>query len=108
MIPKLAGARPCGSLVLVELLTRNELLGTEIHIPGTETTDVIQQAYVLDTGPSLKSEDYGFKVGDRVMLVGKGANPLPEFKEERQRKLNLVEPNVIRCVLIEDDTPKDE
>ena len=100
-VPSLVGVKPCGSLVLVEKLTQNELLGTKIHIPGATDSDVIQQGYILSHGPALDPEKYGFKIGDRVMLVGKGANPLPKIEEERDRELNLVEPTVIRCVLEE-------
>ena len=102
-LPKVSGCKPVGTCVLIELLTKQEMQGSKtLFIPeeGGKNNEECQQAYVLDIGPKVPT-DVGFKVGDRVMLQGIGANPVPNYRGDGARKMNLVEPHIIRAVLTE-------
>lgn len=93
----LIGVKPVGSHILVEILTAQESLGTKLTV--TNTSDVgAPQGYVLAVGPSFKEEDWGFTVGDRVLLQGKHI-PLPIISEGRSK--SIVEPTMIKAVLVE-------
>jgi hypothetical protein len=100
-LPPITGCLPTGSCVLVELLTTQELQGTYLYVPeDAKGGGECPQAYVLNIGPKVPA-DIGFKIGDRVMLQGTGANPVPDFRGGNSRKMNLVEPHLIRAVLVE-------
>jgi hypothetical protein len=95
--------RPTGNNVLVEILTEQEVMGTRLTVntrqrqPGR---DEAFQAYVLAVGPSVKKNDWGFDVGDRVVLSGM-AVPLPKYGPNPQeaRDRVMVEPHTIRGVV---------
>jgi hypothetical protein len=72
------------------------MLGTKIIVNEASKTMRDFQAIVLATGPLLK-EDYGFKVGDRVLLSGNGT-PVPNF-DNCERERILMEPYCIKAVL---------
>lgn len=96
--PKIVGIRPTGSQILIELLTAQEILGTGMIVG--EAADVgSPQAYILSFGPSLKSEDAGLKVGDRVLLQGSYV-PVPKFDDNARRR-GLVEVHGVKAVLEE-------
>ena len=95
---KVKNCRPVGSNILVEMLTSQEQLGTKLIVEGTESQGP-PQGYILDLGPTVDPK-FGFEVGDRVLLQGSFV-PVPKYgKSERQR--GLIEPYVIKAVLIED------
>jgi hypothetical protein len=86
----------------VELLTAQEALGTILQIESSATVTGAPQGYVRKLGPKV-SEDWGFKVGDRVTLHG-NYTPLPEGNIEREnnhRPWILIEPNQIKAILLE-------
>jgi co-chaperonin GroES (HSP10) len=97
---KVEGLRAVGHSVLVELLTAQETLGTQLTV-GDNTKVEAPQAYVLDVGPGVKKDEWGFKVGDRVIFSG-GFVPAPNFdKNPRQR--GTIDPHSIKAVLVEGD-----
>jgi hypothetical protein len=99
-VPKVTGAHPSGSLVLVELLTEQELTSSKIFVAEGSETGMCQQGYVLETGPSLP-ESSGIVVGQRVMLQGRGAVPVPNYDKSHREK-NLVEVHMIKAILDEE------
>jgi len=103
-IPSVVGVKPCGSQVLVELLTAQEALGTILHIDNTAATNGAPQGYIVAVGPKVPS-DMGFSVGNRVTLHG-NYTPLPEGQKfERtnpHRPWILVEPHQIKAVFVEE------
>lgn len=109
-VPTVKAIRPCGSQVLVELLTAQEALATNLIVEGDSSTikNGAPQGYILDMGPRV-AKDHGFNVGDRVTLTG-NYTPLPETSlvcESSGREKNpnrpwiLIEPQQIKAVLIE-------
>lgn len=100
-VPSLKDIQPCGSQVLVELLTSQEVLGTKLIVEESATITGAPQGYIVKTGPRV-SEDWGFKVGDRVTLHG-NFTPLPENidRKNSHRPWILIEPNQIKAILIE-------
>ena len=92
---KVTECSPCGYQVLLELLTAQEMLSTKIIVNEPKQTRDFQ-AIVLATGPMLK-EEYGFKVGDRVLLSGSGV-PVPDYNNSGKDKV-LMDPQSIRAVL---------
>lgn len=89
--------RPCGSQVLLELLTVQEMMGTELFLKNTKTHNEYQ-AIVLSLGPNLDPSVYGFKVGDRVLLSGTGV-PVPNYDNSDREKV-LMEPYCVKGVLV--------
>lgn len=98
---KIKDVKPVGSQVLVELLSAQEAIGTKLSIGGDSTTVGAPQGYVIAVGPNCKPQDWGFNEGDRVLLQGKHV-PLPKLPEWK-RERSLIEPSMIKAVLIEDD-----
>lgn len=86
---------PCGSQILLELLTAQEMLGTKIIVNETKTMKEFQ-AVILGIGP-LVSDTYGFKAGDRVLISGNGT-PVPNYDNSGRDKI-LMEPHCIKAVL---------
>jgi hypothetical protein len=103
-VPGVVGVNPCGSQVLVELLTAQEALGTILQIDSAASVNGAPQGYVLALGPKVAS-DWGFKVGDRVTLHG-NYTPLPEGQKLDRKNPNrpwiLVEPIQIKAVFVEE------
>ena len=110
-VPSIRSIKPCGSQVLVELLTAQEALGTNLIIEGDSSTikNGAPQGYVIDMGPRVAT-DHGFKVGDRVTLNG-NYTPLPEVstissctgkQKNPDRPWILIEPQQIKAVLSEE------
>ena len=104
-MPAVTGCVPVGACVLVELLTPQEMAGTSLYMPDKTKDKECQQAYVIALGPKVDKE-LGFKVGDRVMLQGIYANPVPDYGVAG-RKRNLVEPHMIKAVLTEEATTEE-
>lgn len=100
-VPKIKGARPTGQQVLVEVLTAQELMGTILTV--TESTDpkVPLQGYIVAVGPSFRQEQWGFDLGDRVLISGTGVMAPSYDSSERDRF--LMDPHSIKSVLEELD-----
>ena len=103
-VPSVVGVNPCGSQVLVELLTAQEALGTILQIDSTASVNGAPQGYVVKLGPKVAS-DWGFKVGDRVTLHG-NYTPLPEGQKFQRKNPDrpwiLIEPIQIKAVFVEE------
>ena len=93
----IAGAKATGSMVLVEMLTAQEAMGTIITIG--DNTKAPPQGYIVDIGPALEADKWGIKVGDRVLLQGSYV-PVPHRKSGRE--LGVVQAHDIKCVLQEE------
>lgn len=99
LIPKIKGVRPCGAQVLVEILTPQELMGTNLSISEKTDLKVPLQGYIRATGPSFKSEDWGFKIGDRVLISGGGVMA-PNY-DGTHRDRFFMEAHAIKSILEE-------
>lgn len=88
--------RPTGNQILLELLTAQEMLGTKIIVNESKNFKEFQ-AIVLAEGPLAKCDQYGFKVGDRVILSGNGV-PVPNFDNTGRDRV-LMEPNCVKAIL---------
>lgn len=103
-VPGIVGVNPCGSQVLVELLTAQEALGTVLHVDSAASVSGAPQGYILAVGPKV-AEDLGFKKGDRVTLHG-NYTPVPESgklkRKNQHRPWILVEPHQIKAVFVEE------
>ena len=60
---RIVGAKPTGALVLVEILEAQEALGTRLSV-GKNSMGDCPQAYVLDMGPNVEKDKWGFDIGD--------------------------------------------
>ena len=98
-VPKISGVKPIGSQVLIEMLTAKELMGTSLAITDKVDLKVPFQGYVRATGPSFKAEDWGYTVGDRVLISGSGVMA-PNY-DSSDRNRFFMEPTAIKSVLIE-------
>jgi co-chaperonin GroES (HSP10) len=98
-VPSVVGAAPVGSQVLVEILHPQELLGTTITISDKTDVKVPLQGYVRAVGPAVKLEDWGFKVGDRVLISGSGV--MVPNHDDLHRDRFFMEPHSIKGVLAE-------
>lgn len=96
-VPQITCVQPCGSQVLIEVLTVQELANTSITISEKTDLKVPLQGYVRATGPCFKSADWGFKIGDRVLISGGGV-PAPNH-DDSERDRFLMEPHAVKCVL---------
>lgn len=98
---KVYGVKATGNMVLVEILTPQD--ATETIFTITENTTMAPQGYIVDIGPMIKQDEWGFKVGDRVVIQGKYV-PIPSYKYRgsNQRELGIVQTYDIKCVLQED------
>lgn len=103
-VPSISGVRPCGTQVLVELLTAQEALGTILQIDSSASVNGAPQGYIVALGPKV-AEDLGFKAGDRVTLHG-NYTPVPEVQKVSRRNGHrpwiLVEPHQIKAVFVEE------
>lgn len=104
LVPSVVGVKPCGSQVLVELLTAQEALGTVLQIDSAASVNGAPQGYVVALGPKAPT-DMGFKAGDRVTLHG-NYTPVPEGQKFQRnnphRPWILVEPHQIKAVFSEE------
>lgn len=99
-VPEITGVKPCGAQVLIEILTVQELANTSITISEKTDLKVPLQGYVRAAGPTFKSEDWGFKVGDRVLISGGGVMA-PNY-DECHRDRFFMEAHAIKGVLNEE------
>jgi len=99
MVGHITEVKPAGFNVLVEMLTPQELMNTKFELVEATTAGQPPQAYILAIGPGVKTEEYGIKVGDRVLLQGSYV-PVPDYGDS-PRKRGLVQPHDIKAVLAE-------
>lgn len=95
-VKEVKGCKPVGSQVLLELLTAQEIMNTKLHLNNNKPTNEYQ-AFVKALGPNLNPENWGFNVGDRVILSGSGV-PVPNY-DDSERDRVLMEPHCIKGVL---------
>lgn len=104
VVPTISGVKPCGSQVLVELLTAQEALGTILHVDSSASISGAPQGYIISLGPKVTS-DLGFKEGDRVTLNG-NYTPVPEGQKFNRKNSHrpwiLIEPHQIKAVFVEE------
>lgn len=100
--PRVVGVKPAGSQVLVEVLTAQELANTNITISEKMDLKVPLQGYVRAAGPTFKETDWGFKVGDRVLISTNTAVMAPNY-DGCHRDRFFMEPHSIRGVLSEEE-----
>lgn len=98
-VPKVVGAQPAGSQVLVEILHPQELMETVLHVDAKTDVKVPLQGYVRAVGPGVKVEEWGFKVGDRVLISGGGV--MSPNHDDCHRDRFFMEPHSIKGVLTE-------
>lgn len=98
-VPEIVGVKPTGSQVLVEMLTVQEMANTNITISENTDLKVARQGYVRAVGPKFKSDDWGYDVGDRVLISGNGVMAPSYDKCHRDRF--FMEPTAIKSVLSE-------
>lgn len=103
--PLVKGTTPCGSWVLVEILTPKELMGTMLEVSEKTDSKIPLQGYVRAIGPILASTavdgvtSWGFKIGDRVLISGNGV--MAPNHDGIHRDRFLLEPTAIKAVLSE-------
>lgn len=88
--------KPCGSQILIELLTVQEVMNTNLILNNSKQ-HAEYQGFVLDHGPGVDPSVYGFAKGDRVLLSGSGV-PVPSI-DNGDRDRILMEPHAIKAVL---------
>jgi co-chaperonin GroES (HSP10) len=105
-LPKITSVTPCGSSILVELLTKeemNSLVSSVLHLGASSAaSEGAQQGYILAIGPGLTES--ALKVGNRVLLTnyhGQGFVPVPNL-DGSKRTRGIVELHNIKAVLEEE------
>ena len=75
---------------------------TSLQLPESYVTseEGAPQGFIRGVGKKITTDDWGFELGDRVVLSG-NYTPLPEVTTESERPLILVEPHQIKAVLVE-------
>lgn len=96
-VKEIKGCRPVGSQVLVELLTAQEMMNTNLILKDNRQKAEFQ-GFVLACGPTLTPESWGFNVGDRVLVSGGGV-PVPNY-DNSERERVLMEPHSVKGVLV--------
>jgi co-chaperonin GroES (HSP10) len=96
--PKIAGVHPFGSKILVEVLTAEETMHTNLFISENTTDDGAPQAYIIELGPGVAA-DSGLKAGQRVYWNGKGT----AVSDPRSEKIRaLLEVHNIQAIIEEE------
>lgn len=93
----IVGVKAVGNYVLVEHLTPQECMNTNLII--TKSSKDSYQAVVLDIGP-LVNKDYGLQVGQRVIISGT-CIPVPNY-DSSHRERSLLLPDTIKGLIIEE------
>ena len=100
LVPKVIGVKPCHSQILVETLTKQELINSVIEVSNNTKITEPLQGYVRATGPNFKPADWGFDVGDRVIISGSGVIA-PKY-DDCHRDRFFLEPSAVKAVLNEE------
>lgn len=98
-LKKVTGVKPCGSQVLFEAFTAQELSGSFLKLPTDSKINVPLQGYIRGAGPSFNGDNWGFQVGDRVLISGGGV--LAPNYTQIDRDTFLIEPHAVKCVVLE-------
>jgi hypothetical protein len=96
----IVGIKATSHMVVVEMLNAQESMGTRLSLGVNAKAP--PQGYILDIGPGIELDKYGFKVGDRVLLQGTYV-PVPNIKGANNREIGVVQPHDIKCLLLESD-----
>jgi hypothetical protein len=99
-VPKITGCVPVGTQVLLEFLTLQEMIGTNLFVQDEQEVSVPRHAYVKAIGPRLVEDNWGFKVGDRILFSGAGVM-VPNY-DDCHRERFICEPGGIKAVLPEE------
>lgn len=99
-VPKVVGVKPCGSQVMIEFLTTQELLGTTLTVGDKLDLKMPMQGYVRATGPNFRAADWGFDIGDRVTVSGTGIH-VPNY-DGIHRDRFLMEPHAVKGIIVEE------
>lgn len=99
-LPNVVGLKPCGSQVLIEFLTQQEMANTVIAVSEKRDVNIPLQGYIRGVGPGFKFEDWGVSIGDRVLFSGSGI-VAPNY-DSIERERFIAEPHSIKCVLVEE------
>jgi len=117
-LPDIVDFKPTGTNVLIEVVNEEEMLPeSSIELLGAAKSEMTEgfgapQAYILDVGPTVDPEEWGFKVGDRIAFSDR-MTPLPpvavshdtpetlDVKGAPKRARGLIMPNGIKAVLVE-------
>lgn len=95
-VGRIKAAHPTGDMILIELLTVQELSETKINLADGDRPEG-KQAIILELGPKTPT-DLGFAVGDRVVVTGRYV-PLPKVESASLRPQGLIAPAGINAVL---------
>lgn len=98
MMKKIVDCTPGATLVLVEMLDAQEILGTTLVVPGEGADVGAPQAYILKVG-AMVDVGFGYEPGQRVLLQGSFV-PVPDYGDAIRPK-GLVNPHDIKAVLEE-------
>lgn len=98
-VPKITSVKPIGSQVLIEILTPQELMGTSLTLSNKTEVKVALQGYIRAVGPCFRPDQWGFNVGDRVLISGSGV--MAPNVNENHRESFLMEPHAVKSVLVE-------
>lgn len=100
--PALKDVRAVGNQVLVEMLSEQETLGTNIIIQDLgNKKNKEPQGYVLSVGPSFDPNHWGYNVGDRVFFSAPQAVPCPKLAGQERDRF-FIDPHTVKGVLIEE------
>jgi hypothetical protein len=95
-IRKVTDYKAVGNTILVEMLTPEEAAGSMLATTGKST-----QGRIVDIGPALETDKWGFARGQRVLLQGTFV-PVPKFPDGDDRELVVVDAHMIKCHLVEE------
>jgi len=98
LVPSITEVVPFGSSILIEHLSAQELLGTELFVSDDTKVDGAPQAYILALGSKL-TEDSGLKVGDRIVVQGTFV-PMPRLANN-DRVRGVIEVHNVKAILKE-------
>jgi hypothetical protein len=99
-VPAIVGCVPTGAQILLEFLTLQEMIGTNLFVQDEQEVSVPRHAYILALGPRLVEDNWGFTVGDRILFSGAGVQ-VPNY-DDCHRERFICEPGGIKAVLTED------
>lgn len=98
-VPGVKGLKPFGSSILIEHLTPQEIMGTDLYVGDDAKTDTAPQGYIIALGPKVDSS-IGLKVGDRVIVQGNFV-PVPTLNGNK-RVHGIIEVHNIKAILEEE------
>ena len=99
-LPAVTEARAVGNMVLFEEIGEAELLGTTIELVTDKNSkqQVPHEAFILDIGPMVDKEKYGYDIGDRVVVNG-AFSEMPKATWKNGRKIGSIDPGGIKAKL---------